>query len=66
MKDENIENAVITLHLQKGWSVRRISRDIGVSRKRIRRILVSNSVNRDTTPVDQIPLKKKRPSKLDP
>ena len=66
MKDENIDNTVVTLHLQKGWSVRRISRDLGVSRKRIRRILVSNSVLRDTTPVDQIPLKKKRTSKLDP
>jgi transposase len=66
MKDENIENTVVTLHLQKGWSIRRISRDLGISRKRVRRIVVSNSVLRDTTPVDQIPLKKKRPGKLDP
>lgn len=66
MKDESTENIVVTLHLQKGWSIRRISRDLGVSRKRIRRILVSNSVLRDTTQEDQIPLKKKRPSKLDP
>ena len=66
MKDENIENTVITLHLQKGWSIRRISRELHISRKRIRRILVSNSVLRDTTPEAEIPLKKKRPSKLDP
>jgi len=66
MKDESIENTVITLHLQKGWSIRRISRDLHLSRKRIRRILVSNSVLRDTTPKVEIPLKKKRPSKLDP
>jgi transposase len=66
MKDENIENTVITLHLQKGWSIRRISRELHISRKRIRRILVSNSVLRDTTPQSEIPLKKKRPSKLDP
>lgn len=66
MKDENIDNMVVTLHLQRGWSIRRISRDLHISRKRIRRILVSNAVLRDTTPVDQIPLSKKRPGKLDP
>jgi len=66
MKDESIANMVVTLHLQKGWSIRRISRDLGISRKRIRRILVSNAILRDTTPEDQIPLKKKRVSKLDP
>lgn len=66
MKDENLENTVITLHLRKGWSIRRISRELHVSRKRIRRILVSNSVLRDTTPKAEIPLKKKRPGKLDP
>lgn len=65
MKDEKIDNTVVTLHLQRGWSIRRISRDLGISRKRIRRILVSNAVMRDTTPMKQIPLKKKRPSKLD-
>ena len=31
-------------------SVRRISREIGISRKRVCRILASNSVLRDTTP----------------
>ena len=66
MKNENIDNMVVTLHLQQGWSIRRISRDLCISRKRVRRILVSNSVLRNTTPVDQIPRKKKRPSKLDP
>ena len=66
MKDESIENTVITLHLQKGWSIRRISRELHISRKRIRRILVSNSVLRDTTPEAEIPLKNRRPSKLDP
>ena len=66
MKDESIDNMVVTLHLQKGWSIRRISRDLDISRKRIRRILVSNAILRDTTPEDQIPLKKRRPGKLDP
>jgi transposase len=39
---------------------------MGISRGRVRRWLVSNSVLRDTTPGDEITLKKKRQSKLDP
>jgi len=66
MKDEQLENTVITLHLQKKWSIRRISRELHISRKRIRRILVLNSVLRDTTPEGKITHKKRRPSKLDP
>ena len=66
MKDENIDNVVVTLHLQKGWSIRRISRELCISRNRIHRVLVSNSAKRDTTPEGEIPLKKKRLSKLDP
>jgi len=66
MKDEQLENMVITLHLQKKWSIRRISRELRISRKRIRRMLVSNSVLRDTTPEGRITLKKRRPGKLDP
>ncbi|MBS3776272.1 MAG: IS21 family transposase [Bacteroidales bacterium] len=66
MKDEQLENTIITLHVQKKWSIRRISRELHISRKRIRRILVSNSVLRDTTPEDEITLKKRRPGKLDP
>jgi len=65
MKDESLENSVITLH-SKGWSIRRISQELGISRGRVRRWLVSNSVLRDTTPASDITLKKKRPSKLDP
>ena len=65
MKDENLENTVVTLHGQ-GWSIRRISREMGMSRKRIQRILVSKSVLRDTTPEQGISSKIKRPSKLDP
>lgn len=65
MRDESIENTIITLH-GKGWSIRRISGALLISRKRIRRVLVSNSVLRDTTPGESIILKKKRQSKLDP
>jgi len=65
MKDESLENSVITLHA-KGWPIRKISREMGISRGRVRRWLVSNSVLRDTTPGDKITRKKKRQSKLDP
>ncbi len=65
MKDESIENTIITLH-GKGWSIRRISAELLISRKRIRRVLVSNSVLRDTTPGEIIIPKKKRESKLNP
>ena len=65
MKNESIENTIITLHGQ-GWSIRRLSRELGISRKRIRRMLVSNSVTRDTTPGEEIAQKKRRSSKLDP
>ena len=65
MKNESIENTIITLH-GKGWSIRRISAELLISRKRIRRVLVSNSVLRDTTPGEIIIPKKKRESKLNP
>ena len=65
MKNESLENTIITLHGQ-GWSIRRISSELFISRKRIRRVLVSNSVLRDTTPGEVIIPKKKRLSKLDP
>ncbi len=65
MKDESLENSVITLHA-KGWPIRKISKELGISRGRVRRWLVSNSELRDTTPGDEITLKKKRHSKLDP
>ena len=66
MKNEQLENTVITLHVQKGWPIRRISRELCISRERVRRWLVSNSVLRDTTGNDAVKPKKKRKSKLDP
>jgi len=65
MKDEQVENRVVTLH-GMGWSIRRIARDLHISRKRVGRILVSKSVLRDTTPEDRIQHKRRRASKLDP
>ena len=65
MKNESLENTIITLH-GKGWGIRRISGELFISRGRVRRVLVSNSVLRDTTLADVITPKKKRLSKLDP
>jgi len=66
MKDEQLENLVITLYHTRGWPIRKISRDLHVSRKRIRRVLVSKSVLRDTTPEERIRPRKQRSSNLDP
>ena len=65
MKDQQLENSVVTLHA-KGWPVRRLARELGISRGRVRRILVANTVVRDAIGGDGIPVKRKRKSKLDP
>jgi hypothetical protein len=65
MKNESLENTIITLYGQ-GWSIRRLSRELMISRRRLRRVLVSNSVLRDATPGEEITSKNKRTSKLDP
>ncbi|MEI8356211.1 MAG: hypothetical protein WCG31_09010, partial [Deltaproteobacteria bacterium] len=65
MKDESLANNVITLYA-KGWSVRRLSREFGISRGRIERVLLSNAASRDTTPGEAIPVKKTRAGKVDP
>ncbi len=65
MKDESLENTVITLHGQ-GWSIRRLSKELGISRERVRRLLVANSILRTTTQSEQVKQKNRRPSKLDP
>ena len=66
MKDEQLENLIVTLYHGRGWSIRKISRELGVSRRRIRRVLGSKSILRDTTPEGRIQPKKRRPGKLDP
>lgn len=59
-----MENSVITLHA-RGWAVRRISREFGISRERVTRILMQNNRKRET---GQAILRKtgEKPSKLDP
>ena len=65
MKDESLENTIITLHGQ-GWSIRKLSKELGVSRERIRRVVVANQALRTTTPDQAKKPQKKRVSKLDP
>ena len=64
MKNESLENTVITLHGQ-GWSMRGLSKELGISRERVCRLLAANSASRTTTQSKQIKPKKKYPSKLD-
>jgi len=67
MKDEQLENTVVTLHESKGWAIRRIAREMGISRNRIRRMLASNTVLRETLPEEKLGVGKQlRESKLDP
>jgi len=65
MKNESLENTVVTLHGQ-GWSMRRLSKELGISRERVRRLLVANSGLRATTQSKHIKQKKRLPGKLDP
>ena len=65
MKDEKLENSVVTL-FALGWSIRSISRDLGISRGRVRRLLARNTGSRDTTGTDKVPVKRKGKSKVDP
>jgi transposase len=65
MKDNLTENKVVTL-ASLGWSIRRIARELHISRERVRRIVASNSKKRATTQDSQTKQKTKRTSKLDP
>lgn len=65
MKDEQTDNKVVTLY-GMGWSVRRISRELQISRGRVDRILASKRVLRDTIPGERIKQRQRRRSKLDP
>ena len=63
MQNESLENTVITLHA-RGWAIRRISREFGISRERVMRILKRNNQKRETG--QDIPRKTtEKPSKLD-
>jgi transposase len=64
MKDEALENSVVTL-FSRGWAIRRIAREMDISRGRVKRILTRNDALRRE---GEEPVKKpqKRRSMLDP
>ncbi len=64
MKDQALENTVVTLHA-RGRSIRSISDELQISRGRVRRILSANATQR-STPSQGVPVKKAGKSKLDP
>lgn len=64
MKDEALENNIASLH-SRGWSIRRLAREFGVSRRRVGRILEQNAKEREKGN-DKLSAPAKRPSKLDP
>ena len=66
MKDETLENNLVTLH-GRGWSVRRLAREFNVSRERVARILGINEQNRSTGTAQKfLTTKPGSSAKLDP
>jgi transposase len=64
MQNESLENSVVTLHA-RGWAIRRLSRELGISRERVIRILRRNNQKREMG--NAMPRKTaEKPSKLDP
>ena len=64
MKDPQLENNIISLH-SRGWPIRRLSREFGISRERVKRILLSNAHVRKTGEPPQRKKPGKQGSKLD-
>ncbi len=64
MKDEALENNIVTLY-EKGWSVRRLSLELNVSRERVSRILLLNESQRNS-PQGMMKEKTPKSSLLDP
>lgn len=65
MKDEQLENNLVSLYA-RGWSQRRLSREFGISRQRVKRIIEQNDEQRESTNTTPQSTAKKRGSKLDP
>jgi len=63
MNDESLDNSVVTL-FARNWAVRRIARELGISRNRVKRILMRHHTRRDEGQAP-IPKPQQRPSKLD-
>lgn len=64
MKNEALDNSVVTL-CARGWAVRRIARDLGISRNRVKRILLRQQTRREEGQ-PPLPTRPPRASKLDP
>ena len=45
MKNESLENNIVSLHV-RGWSMRRLSTEFNISRQRVKRILMRNTLQR--------------------
>lgn len=65
MNDLELENSIVVMHC-RGWSIRRISAQFGISRGRVRRILHKDEKNRQSQKLPYPESEKKRDSKLDP
>jgi len=63
MKDESIENNIVCLY-SRGWAVRKLSREFGLSRGRVKRILERHAKEREST-ASKMEKPKQHPSKLD-
>lgn len=63
MKDESLSHNIVTLY-SRGWPIRRLSREFGISRGRVKRILERHQTERENG-VNQLREKVKIPSKLD-
>lgn len=63
MKDENLMNNIVSLH-QRGWGIRKLSREFGIGRERVRRILDINNRQRESGN-NELGRVEKRASKLD-
>jgi transposase len=63
MKNEAIDNSVVTL-CARGWPLRRIARELGISRNRVKRILMRQQTCREEGQAS-LPKPQKRASKLD-
>lgn len=64
MKDGPLENSVVSLH-GRGWSIRRLSREFGISRQRVTRI-VQHNVNQRQNGAGHLLKPVRRGSMLDP
>ena len=63
MKDELLENNIVSLH-GRGWSMRRLALEFNISRQRVKRVLLTN-INRRKSGNEKLEKPKSRGSKLD-